>query len=277
MAGSRVDEKLVDGRYALKEQVGRGGFGVVWRAHDTLLRRDVAIKEVHVPSTLDDGERAALREKVLREARAAARMSHPALVTVFDVVEEDERPLIVMELVDAPTLVERVEAGGPLPDREAARIGQEILDALATAHGHGIVHRDVKPANVMVSDSGRVQLGDFGIASLLDDPKVTSSGRLAGSPSYMAPEQAHNRPAGAATDLWGLGATLYYAVEGEPPFEKEGALATLTSVVADEPRPMQRATTLAPLLSELLAKDPAARPAVGDVRRRLADIATGDV
>ncbi|MFN2503196.1 MAG: protein kinase [Acidimicrobiales bacterium] len=174
----------------------------------------------------------------------------------------------------APTLAERVNRDGPLPDHEVAAIGREVLDALAVAHGQGIIHRDVKPANVMVADNGRVQLADFGIASIIDDPKVTSSGNLAGSPSYMAPEQAHNRPAGAATDLWGLGATLYFAVEGAPPFEKDGAIPTLTSVVADEPRPMERATTLAPLLSDLLQKEPQARPTVEEVRRRLAEIAT---
>ena len=272
-----MDQQLIDGRYARVEQIGRGGFGIVWRAHDTLLERDVAIKEVHFPAVLRDQEQAELREKVLREARAAARLSHPALVTVFDVVEENGRPFIIMELVDAPTLAQRVATDGPLSDREAAAVGEQVLDALATAHAQGIVHRDVKPANVMVSPSGRAQLGDFGIASIIDDPKVTSSGQLAGSPSYMAPEQAHNQPAGPATDLWGLAATLYFAVEGEPPFEKDGPIPTLTSVVNDDPRPMQRATTLAPLLTDVLVKDPDQRPSVEDVRRRLAEIVAGSV
>ena len=271
----RVDQRLIDGRYGRVEELGRGGFGVVWRAHDTLLERDVAIKEVRFPEVLDEEEQAGVREKVLREARAAARLSHPALITVYDVVEEDGRPFIVMELVDAPTLAQRVASEGPLPEQEAARIGEQVLDALATAHAHGIVHRDVKPANVMVSPTGRVQLGDFGIASILDDPKVTSSGQLAGSPSYMAPEQAQNRPAGPATDLWGLAATLYFAVEGEPPFEKDGAIPTLTSVVNDDPRPVQRAAALAPLLRELLVKEPSTRLTVEEVRRRLAEVAAG--
>jgi serine/threonine protein kinase len=274
--GAHVDEQLIDGRYARVEAIGRGGFGVVWRAHDTLLERDVAIKEIEFPPVLDEHEQARIREKVLREARAAARLSHPSLVTVYDVVEDDGRPFIVMELVAAPTLADRVGREGPLPDREVAAIGAQVLDALAAAHEQGIIHRDVKPANVMVSPSGRVQLGDFGIASIIDDPKVTSSGQLAGSPSYMAPEQANNDPAGAATDLWGLGATLYFAVEGAPPFAKDSALATLTSVVADDPRPMERATTLAPLLTDLLVKDPAARPSVDEVRRRLSEIAAGN-
>ena len=275
MAGHRVDEQLIDGRYARREQLGRGGFGIVWRAYDTLLQRDVAVKEVLFPAFLDKDDQAALREKVLREARAAARLSHPSLVTVFDVVEEEDRPFIVMQLVDAPTLAQRVAREGPMSDREAAAMGEEVLDALTTAHSQGIIHRDVKPANVMISNTGRVQLGDFGIASIIDDPKVTSSGHLAGSPSYMAPEQAQNQPAGVATDLWGLAATLYFAVEGEPPFQKDGAIPTLTSVVADEPRPMRRAGALAPVLRDLLVKDPAARPPTEEVRRRLAEVVAG--
>lgn len=274
MAVHSTDDRLVAGRYVRRERLGHGGFGVVWRAHDTLLQRDVAVKEIEFPPILEPQEQATLREKVLKEARAAARLTHPGLVTVFDVVEEDGRPLIVMELVEAPTVAQLVERGGPLPDDRVATIGAGVLEALTAAHEHGIIHRDVKPANVMVHESGRVQLADFGIASIIDDPKVTSSGQLAGSPSYMAPEQAQNQPASVATDLWGLGATLYYAVEGEPPFEKDGPIATLTSVVADDPRPIRRAEALAALLRDLLAKDPEARPSVEEVRTRLDDVAT---
>jgi serine/threonine protein kinase len=275
VAANRTDDRVVADRYVRLERLGHGGFGVVWRAHDSLLQRDVAIKEIHFPEALGADERAALRERVLREARAAARLNHPGAVTVFDVVEEDDRPVIVMELVDAPTLDEVVERNGPLDVRRAAAIGLSALEALTAAHEHGIVHRDVKPANVMVHPTGRVQLADFGIASIIDDPKVTSSGQLAGSPSYMAPEQAGSRSAGPATDLWGLGATLYYAVEGRPPFEKDAAISTLASVVTDEPRRMERAGALAPLLSDLLVKDPARRPTAGDVARRLVEIADG--
>ncbi|MDQ4097039.1 MAG: serine/threonine protein kinase, partial [Actinomycetota bacterium] len=274
MAGQRTEARLVADRYVRETALGHGGYGIVWRAHDTLLQRDVAIKEIHFPETLDEAERAALRERVLREARAAARLTDPRVVTVFDVVEADGRPLIVMELVESPTLDQVVKSDGPLEVGRAAAIGLEVLEALIAAHAQGIIHRDVKPANVMVHDSGRVQLADFGIASIIDDPKVTASGRLAGSPSYMAPEQAEGRPAGASTDLWGLGATLYYAVEGQPPFEKDGAIATLASVVSDEPRPMRGVGALAPVLGDLLAKDPAARPSTGDVARRLLDLAT---
>ena len=271
------DRTLIAGRYDRGERLGHGGFGVVWRAHDTLLQRDVAVKEIHFPLSLDADEQAALRDKVLREARAAARMSHPGFVTVFDVVEEEGHPLIVMELVDAPTLSEFVLREGPLSDAEAAEVGGQVLEALTVAHAHGIVHRDVKPANVMVHQSGRVQLADFGVASMLDDPKVTGSGELAGSPAYMSPEQAQNRPASPATDLWGLGATLYYAVEGLPPYDKGSALSTLTSVVNDPPRPMRRAGALRPLVEDLLNKEPTARPPVEEVCRRLADVADADV
>jgi serine/threonine protein kinase len=268
-----VDDRLVDGRYARRAQLGRGGFGIVWRAHDTLLLRDVAMKEVIFPPILTDEEQAALREKVLREARAAARLGHPAVVTVYDVVEEDGRPFIVMELVDAPNLSEIVHRDGPLSEQRAAEIGLEVLGALTVAHAEGIIHRDVKPGNVMVSATGRVQLADFGIASIIDDPKVSTSGQLAGSPSYMAPEQAQNRPPGPATDLWGLAATLFFAVEGAPPFEKGGAIPTLTSVVMDEPREMERARLLAPLFRDLLRKSPDDRPTVEETRRRLTEVA----
>ncbi|MDQ4132129.1 MAG: serine/threonine protein kinase, partial [Actinomycetota bacterium] len=269
---ARGTDDLVYGRYARRQPLGRGGFGVVWRAHDTLLQRDVAIKEIELPGVLDPADVAALREKVLREARTAARLSHPGAVTVYDVIEEDGRPLIVMELVDAPTLADLVEREGPFSDRRAATIGLEVLDTLTAAHGRGIVHRDVKPANVMINPEGRVQLADFGIASIIDDPKVTSSGAVAGSPSYMAPEQAQSHGTGPATDLWGLGATLYFAVEGVAPFDKGAAIPTLTAVVNEPPRAIERATILGPLIGDLLAKDPEARPDPGDVRRRLEEV-----
>ncbi|HUQ63765.1 MAG TPA: protein kinase [Acidimicrobiales bacterium] len=267
-----TEDRVVAGRYARQVLLGRGGFGTVWRAHDLLLQRDVAIKEIVFPAILDEAEQAAIREKVLREARAAARLSHPNAVTVFDVIDDEGHPLIVMELVDAPTLAELVAREGPLDEQRAAALGAEVLDALAAAHSQGIIHRDVKPANVMVSADGRVRLTDFGIASITDDPKLTTSGIMAGSPSYMAPEQAQNEPTSAATDLWGLGATLYFAVEGEGPFDRGAVIPTLTAVVNDEPRPTQRATALAPLLGELLTKDSQQRPSVQEVRRRLIDI-----
>jgi len=270
-----VPEQRLGDRYVLREQVGRGGFGIVWRAHDSLLRRDVAVKAIEFPAILDDAEQAVIRTKVLREAQAAARLNHPGLVTVFDVIEEDGRPLIVMELVRAPTLADLVARQGPLAEQRAAAIALDVLNALGAAHSQGIIHRDVKPANVMVSDAGHVQLGDFGIAAVIDDPKLTNSGNLAGSPSYMAPEQAENQPPTAATDLWGLGATLYFAVEGRPPFAEPGAIATLTSVVGSPHRPPVRASSLAPLIDALLAKRPADRPSASETRRRLTEVIAG--
>jgi hypothetical protein len=274
---NRLAHQVVADRYELLETVGRGGFGVVWRACDTLLQRHVAVKEIHIPGFLNTQDRADLRQKVLKEARAAARLDHPGAVTVFDVIDDDGNPVIVMELVDALNLSERVAAEGPLPVAEVARIGLEVLDVLTAAHARGIVHRDVKPANVMVSDSGRVRLGDFGVAAILDDPTVTTSGAVTGSPAYMAPEQATNKGAVAESDLWSLGATLYFAAEGRPPFDKGAALPTLTSIVQDPPRPTTRAGALGPVLDGLLVKNPDHRLRAEDLRGQLAEVASGAV
>jgi serine/threonine protein kinase len=266
---NRLAHQVVADRYELLETVGRGGFGVVWRACDTLLQRHVAVKEIHIPGFLNDEDRAGLREKVLKEARAAARLDHPGAVTVFDVIDDDGHPVIVMELVEAPNLSELVREHGPLAPDEAARIGLDVLDVLDAAHSHGIVHRDVKPGNVMVGESGRVRLGDFGVAAILDDPTVTNSGAITGSPAYMAPEQATNKGAVAASDLWSLGATLYFAVEGRPPFDKGAPLPTLASIVQDPPRPPKRAGVMGPVLDGLLVKDPLGRLSPAQIRRQL--------
>ncbi|MDQ4025637.1 MAG: serine/threonine protein kinase [Actinomycetota bacterium] len=272
---SQQAERLIASRYSLEEPLGSGGMGTVWRATDTLLQRPVAVKEVQVPVTVPEGERALTRSRVLREARAAARISHPGAVTVFDVVEEDGRPYIVMELVAAPTLEEVVRRDGPLDETRAARIGLEVLGALEAAHAQGIVHRDVKPGNVMLPPGGHAKLADFGIASVKGDPKLTATGLVLGSPSYMAPEQAREDVTGPASDLWSLGATLYFAVEGVPPFDRGGAIPTLTAVVGDEPRPPERARALRPALDALLAKDPSRRPGAEALRRML-EAAGGD-
>jgi hypothetical protein len=273
---NRLAHQVVADRYELLESVGRGGFGVVWRACDTLLERHVAVKEVHIPGFLNDEDRADLREKVLKEARAAARLDHPNAVTVFDVIDDDGHPVIVMELVDAPNLSEVVAEKGPVEPAEAARIGLEVLEVLTAAHERGIVHRDVKPGNVMVSDSGRVRLGDFGVAAILDDPTVTNSGAVTGSPAYMAPEQATNKGARPESDLWSLGATMYFAVEGRPPFDKGAPLPTLASIVQDPPRPAERAGPLGPVLDALLVKDPRSRLSAADLRDRLAQVAAAE-
>ena len=270
----RTSERLIADRYALQRMLGRGGMGVVWRARDVLLDRDVAIKEVQLPPSLNSDERQSMRARVLREARAAARLNHPNVVTLYDVVREEGRTFIVMELVEAPTLAAVVHERGPLPPEEVAAIGLQVLDALRAAHRVGIVHRDVKPGNVMVPPGeGRAKLADFGIASLAGDPQLTSTGLVLGSPAYMAPEQANGQLSGPPVDLWALGATMYFAVEGEPPFERGGAVPTLTAVVNDPPRPPRRAGRLQPLLLALLAKEPAERASAGQLRPQLERIA----
>jgi eukaryotic-like serine/threonine-protein kinase len=265
--------RIVAGRYLLKRPIGRGGMGVVWLAQDRLLGREVAVKEVAFPETLSEDERESLRARVLREARAAARLNHAGVITIYDVLSEQGRAFIVMELIAAPSLDELVARQGPLSPEHAARIGLQIASALDAAHRAGVVHRDVKPANVMVAEDGGVWLGDFGVAHLQGDPRLTASGIIVGSPWYMAPEQASDGEIGPATDLWGLGATMYYAVEGEAPFERGGTLATLTAVVNEPPRPPERAGALQPVLESLLAKDPAARPGLRQTRIRLARVA----
>jgi eukaryotic-like serine/threonine-protein kinase len=252
--------RMVANRYAFKTPLGRGGMGVVWHAHDVVLGREVAVKEVVLPPTLPDSERRSAQARVMREARAAARLQHPNTVTVSDVIQDRGSTFIVMELVRAPTLAELVRAEGPLPPERVVEIGAQVASALEAAHRAGIVHRDVTPGNVMVPSDGPAKLADFGIASLQGDPRLTSAGLAIGSPAYMAPEQAKGEPTGPPTDSWGLGATMFYAVEGEPPFDKDTSIAILTAVVNDEPRPMRRAGPLAPLLTALLAKNPARRP-----------------
>lgn len=266
--------RLIADRYALGDQLGKGGMGTVWRATDSVLKRQVAIKEVKLPPTLSDRDLDAMRNRVMREAQTAARLSHPCAVTVFDVVQEDGHTFIVMELVDAPSLDQLVKTNGPLPPQRVAEIGLNVLSALQLAHGQGITHRDVKPGNVMIPD-GVAKLADFGIASIKGDPKLTATGLILGSPSYMAPEQASQDTSGPESDLWALGSTLYYAVEGVPPFDKGQAIPTLAAVVHDEPRPMERAGGLAPAITALLAKDPAQRPAADRLRTMLESVASG--
>jgi eukaryotic-like serine/threonine-protein kinase len=240
--------------------------GVVWRAHDVVLGREVAVKEVAFPAGMPDAERHSAQARVTREARAAARLNHQGVVTLYDVVTHPGGVLLVMELVDAPTLAELVRAEGPLAPERVAEIGAQLASALEAAHRVGIVHRDVKPANVLVPAVGPVKLADFGVASLTGDPRLTTTGLVIGSPAYMAPEQAQGEPTGPPVDFWALGATLYFAVEGQPPFDKGASMATLAAVVNEAPQPMRRAGPLAPLITALLAKDPEARPSGPKVR-----------
>ena len=269
MAGTAADRVLVN-RYALKAPLGRGGMGVVWRAHDTVLGREVAVKEVAFPASLPDVQRRSAQARLTREARAAARLNHPAVVSLYDVVTHAGGVFLVMELVEAPTLAELVRLKGPLAPERVAEMGAQLAGALEAAHHAGIVHRDVKPANVLVPKSGTVKLADFGVASLANDPQLTTTGMVIGSPAYMAPEQAQGEPTGPPADFWALGATMFYAVEGEPPFDRGSSMATLAAVVNEAPQPMRRAGPLAPLLAALLAKDPRARPSGPKARAWLA-------
>jgi eukaryotic-like serine/threonine-protein kinase len=259
-------DRLVADRYALKAPLGRGGMGVVWRAQDAVLGREVAVKEVVFPPTMAEDERRPAQARVMREARAAARLNHPGAVTLYDVVQDHGGTFIVMELVNAPTLAELVRDSGPLPVERVAEIGAQVASALEAAHAAGIVHRDVKPGNVMVPEPGMAKLADFGIASLQGDPQLTSTGLVIGSPAYMAPEQAKGEESGPPADFWALGATMFYAVEGEPPFDRGTSIATLAAVVNDPPRGSRRAGPLTPLLTALLSKDPGSRPTGPKVR-----------
>src|SRR6185437_3762077 len=270
--------RLLAGRYRLGAVIGRGGMGTVWQARDELLNRDVAVKEIVWPPQMDPAEREVARGRAVREAQLAARLHHPNVVTVYDIVEEDDRPCIVMELVPFRSLREVIAEDGPVSPAQAARIGLSVLAALRAVHEAGVVHRDVKPANILLGPEGRIVLADFGIAKAVDSPALTSSGVLVGSPSYLAPERARGGIAGPAADLWALGASLFAAVEGRPPFERDGVLASLTAVVADELDPAPHAGPLRPVIEGLLDKNPARRPGIRRTEQMLlqAESAAGE-
>jgi hypothetical protein len=251
--------RLVAGRYRLGQVIGRGGMGVVWRARDVLLDRDVAVKEVVWLPHFTERQQQAACHRATMEAQMAARLNHPNVIRIFDIVEEDGHPWIVMELLPFQSLRDVVQEQGPLTPTRAARVGLGIVAALRAAHVEGIMHRDVKPANILVGPDDRVVLTDFGIARAADSATLTTSGVLIGSPSYIAPERARGGQSVAAGDLWGLGASLYTAVEGRPPFERDSALASITAVVTDEPEPAPHAGPLWPVISGLLRKDPGER------------------
>ncbi|MGY1636092.1 protein kinase [Geodermatophilus sp. SYSU D00742] len=268
-------ERLIGGRYALREVLGRGGMGVVWLATDEKLQRPVAVKEITFAVHLSEHERRVLRERTLREARTAARLDHPCVTAVYDVVEEDGRPWLIMEHVESASLQQVVDRQGPLPWTAVARIGLDVLAGLSAAHDAGIVHRDVKPANVLVAPDGRACLTDFGIATATGDPTITTTGAIIGSPSYMSPERANGEQPGPAADLWSLGATLFTAVEGRLAFSRGEPMATLMAVVSEPPAPMELAGPLEPVLRGLLTKDPAARTTAGQARQQLEEALAG--
>ncbi|ATL29880.1 serine/threonine-protein kinase [Streptomyces formicae] len=252
-------ERLLAGRYRLGEVLGRGGMGTVWRAKDETLGRTVAVKELRFPSSIDEEEKRRLITRTLREAKAIARIRNTSAVTVYDVVDEDDRPWIVMELVEGKSLAEAIREDGLLTPRRAAEVGLAVLDVLRSAHREGILHRDVKPSNVLIAEDGRVVLTDFGIAQVEGDPSITSTGMLVGAPSYISPERARGHKPGPAADMWSLGGLLYAAVEGVPPYDKGSAIATLTAVMTEDVEQPVNAGPLEKVIYGLLAKDPEQR------------------
>ncbi|MFH8793409.1 protein kinase [Streptomyces sp. NPDC017941] len=272
--------RLLAGRYRVLAQLGRGGMGVVWRAVDEVLHREVAVKELRTYTDAEGPELADLRLRMQREARAAARVRHPGVVAVHDVAEVEGRPLIVMELVEGPSLDDVLRERGTLDPRAAAAVGAQVMEALAAAHRAGVLHRDVKPGNILLETGGRVVLTDFGIATM-EDPgdgsatHLTRSGELVGSLDYLAPERAQGQEPGPASDVWALGATLYAAVEGASPFRRTSTWSTLTAIVV-EPLPVPlRAGPLMPVLRLLMDKDPRSRPDAEGARRLLEQVAAG--
>ncbi|MEV6326503.1 protein kinase [Streptomyces sp. NPDC051909] len=252
-----AEGRLLAGRYRLGVVLGRGGMGTVWRAVDETLGRTVAVKELRFPNSIDDDEKRRLITRTLREAKAIARIRNNGAVTVYDVVDEDDRPWIVMELIEGKSLADAVREDGTLTPRRAAEVGLAILDVLRSAHREGILHRDVKPSNVLIAEDGRVVLTDFGIAQVEGDPSITSTGMLVGAPSYISPERARGHKPGPAADLWSLGGLLYASVEGTPPYDKGSAIATLTAVMTEPVDPPKNAgPQLEKVIYGLLAKDP---------------------
>ena len=264
---STSPERLIAQRYRLRHVLGRGTMGTVWAAHDEVLRRVVAVKEVLRPPGMADAEAGELRERTLREARSVAQLSHPNLVTLYDVVQFEGEPYVVMELVPSSSLAELVRTRGPLTPAQGAAVADAIAAALEAAHRAGITHRDVKPGNVLIADDGRIKLTDFGIARNMAEATMTSRGITLGTPAFIAPEVASGGDVTTAADLWSLGATLFAALAGEPPYEGANVLQTINQVVhGDVPTPIG-AGELAPVISGLMTKEPSGRMPLSQVRR----------
>ena len=264
------EAELIAGRYRLISAVGGGSMGVVWRARDEKLGRDVAVKELRPDTTMSGAEVRQSHLRARREGRIAARLQHPNAVTVYDVAEHDGRPYLIMEFVPSSSLGEILSTGTVLPPAEVARIGSQLASALAAAHAVGIVHRDIKPGNVLMTASGGVKLTDFGISRATGDAAVTATGEILGTPAYTAPEVAHGHDADFPADVFSLGSTLYAAVEGTPPFGDEvNAMAVLLRVVHNEIRPPRRSGVLTDTLMRMLSPEPAHRPTMKEVGETL--------
>ncbi len=267
---------LIADRYRLVRQLGAGGMGVVWEARDERLDRPVAVKQLRTQVGLTEAETEVIAQRAMREARINASLQHPYAVAVFDVVEHEGQPCIVMELVPSVPLTEVMRGLGNLAPAEAARVGSQVASALAAAHALGIVHRDVKPGNVLIGDDGTARICDFGISRSFGDATLTMTGMITGTPAYLAPETARGEESTSASDVHSLGATLYAAVEGEPPFGSEGnAIAVLYRVTAGEMRPPERAGALEPLLLSMMSLQPGDRPTMAEASARLSALAGG--
>ncbi|MGA6160739.1 serine/threonine-protein kinase [Stenotrophomonas sp. NPDC087984] len=273
MTSGGDDMRLIAGRYQLGDRLGRGGMGTVWRAYDQMLAREVAAKELHVTSDHHEHHRRLRRAQ--REARTVARLRHPHVVGVHDLVEHDDRLWIVMELIDGPSLARRIADSGPLSPRHTATLGLQLLGALEAVHAAGALHRDIKPANILLRGDGSAVLTDFGIAALEDDESLTTTGELIGSIGYMAPERLTAEEVGPPSDLWSLGATLSAVASGVPPFQRPTGAAALHAVTFADPVIPERAGPLRPIVQALLNKPPAQRPSAATLRTALRRVADG--
>jgi serine/threonine protein kinase len=268
---------LIADRYRLVREIGAGGMGVVWEARDERLARSVAVKQLRSQPGLTDAEGEVVVQRAMREARITARLQHPYAVSVFDVVEHEGKPCIVMELVPSVPLSQAMRELGTLSPNEAARVGSQVAAALTAAHALGIVHRDVKPGNVLIGDDGAARICDFGISRSYGDTTLTMTGMITGTPAYLAPESARGQESTSSSDVYSLGATLYAAVEGVPPSGTEGnAIAVLYRVAAGELRPPERAGPLGPLLMAMMSADPSDRPTMAEAALQLSALAGGE-
>jgi eukaryotic-like serine/threonine-protein kinase len=267
------DDRTVAGRYRLGERLGGGGMGVVWQAHDERLRRTVAVKQVILPASLDDARLEEIRRRTMREGRIAAKLHHPQLITVYDVIEDDGRPYLIMEYLPSTSLSKKLEEDGTLPPAEAARIGVQAAAALSAAHGAGVVHRDVKPGNILVGDNGTVKITDFGVSRVVEDVTGTATGTFVGTPAYLAPEVAQGKDVTFKSDVYSLGATLYQAVEGTSPVGKsDNPMRLLHRIASGTVIPPVKAGPLAPLLMRMLSTDPAERPTMPEAKAALDEL-----
>ena len=267
-------QALIADRYRLLRRIGSGGMGVVWEGWDERLERRVAVKQLYRQSAASTKEAELANQRAMREARITARLQHPHAVAVFDAVEQDGQLCLIMPFIPSITLASVLEEGGPLQPEEAAKVGADVASALAAAHTVGIVHRDVKPGNILIADDGSALISDFGIARALGDATLTSSGMIHGTPAYLAPEVARGSEADFASDVFSLGSTLYTALEGRPPFgTDDNTMALLHRVASGQFPPLQHSGQLAPLIMRMLSIDPDARPSMGTVSESLARLA----